>query len=42
MDFSKETGKVLKLDLGPDQRHAFAGDATRSFQPAEPFKFLGL
>lgn len=42
VDFSKETGKVLKLDLGPDQRHAFAGDATRSFQPAEPFKFLGL
>ncbi len=42
VDFSHETGKVLKLDLGPDQRHAFAGDATRAFQPAEPFRFLGI
>jgi choloylglycine hydrolase len=42
LDFSPETGKVLKLDLGPDQRHTFAGDATRDFQPAAPFKFLGL
>ncbi|CAB3845573.1 linear amide C-N hydrolase [Achromobacter anxifer] len=42
VDFSPETGKVLKLDLGPDQRHTFAGDATRAFQPSAPFKFLGL
>ena len=42
VDFSAESGKVLKLDLGPDQRHAFAGDATRAFKPAAPFKFLGL
>lgn len=42
VDFSPESGKVLKLDLGPDQRHTFAGDATGAFQPSAPFKFLGL
>ncbi|MGS1006696.1 linear amide C-N hydrolase [Achromobacter anxifer] len=42
LDFSPENGKVLKLDLGPDQRHTFSGDATRAFQPSAPFKFLGL
>ncbi|MEG0973854.1 MAG: linear amide C-N hydrolase [Comamonas sp.] len=42
VDFSQEGGKVLKLDLGPNQKHPFAGDATGSFQPAEPFKFLGI
>ncbi|MEN4951852.1 linear amide C-N hydrolase [Stenotrophomonas sp. TWI819] len=33
---------VLKLDLGPDQRNVFAGDALPRFQPAEPFRFLGI
>ncbi|WP_420839487.1 linear amide C-N hydrolase [Bradyrhizobium oropedii] len=42
IDFSLETGKVKKLDLGPDQARTFSGDATKSFQEAEPFKFLGL
>ncbi|QMV75835.1 linear amide C-N hydrolase [Comamonas piscis] len=42
LNFSADAGKVMKLDLGPNQNHAFAGDATGSFQPAEPFKFLGL
>ncbi len=42
LNFSRDTGKVLKLDLGPNQNHAFAGDATGAFQPSEPFKFLGL
>ena len=37
IDFSKETGKVLKLDLGPEQRNVFAGDATGSYREAEPF-----
>ncbi|WMJ71517.1 linear amide C-N hydrolase [Stenotrophomonas sp. 24(2023)] len=41
-DFSKETGKVLKLDLGPDQRNTFAGDALGHFVPSAPFTFLGL
>jgi choloylglycine hydrolase len=42
IDFSPGIGKVKKLDLGPDQDHTFAGDATASFREAEPFKFLGL
>ncbi|GHD68434.1 linear amide C-N hydrolase [Jeongeupia chitinilytica] len=33
---------VLKLDLGKDQDHTYAGDATAQFKPAKPFKFLGL
>ena len=42
LDFSQGTGKVLKLDLGADQNHTFAGDATRQFQPSAPFRFLGI
>ncbi len=41
VDFSQETGKVLKLDLGKDQRNVFAGDALAQFTPSEPFAFLG-
>ncbi|QNN58464.1 linear amide C-N hydrolase [Diaphorobacter ruginosibacter] len=42
IDFSREKGKVLKLDLGPNQDHPFAGDATAAFKPAQPFQFLGI
>ena len=42
LDFSQKTGKVLKLDLGPDQNHTFSGDATRQFQESLPFQFLGI
>ena len=42
IDFSPRTGKVMRLDLGPNQAHIYAGDATKDFQPATPFKFLGL
>nr|WP_312385176.1 linear amide C-N hydrolase [Stenotrophomonas geniculata] len=35
-------GKVLKLDLGPDQRNTFAGDALGQFVPSAPFTFLGV
>lgn len=42
LDFSQKTGKVLKLDLGPDQNHTFSGDATRQFQESVPFQFLGI
>ena len=42
IDFSKETGKVLRLDLGPDQRNVFAGNTVQDFRPAEPFVFQGL
>ncbi|WP_313222973.1 linear amide C-N hydrolase [Pseudoxanthomonas mexicana] len=42
IDFSKETGKVLRLDLGPDQRNVFAGNTVKDFRPAAPFVFQGL
>ena len=42
IDFSKETGKVMRLDLGPDQRNVFAGNTVKDFRPAEPFVFQGL
>lgn len=42
IDFSQETGKVMKLDLGKDQRNTFAGNAVKDFQEAKPFRFMGL
>ncbi|MFC0284648.1 linear amide C-N hydrolase [Camelimonas abortus] len=42
IDFSKETGKVRKLDLGPNQRNTYSGVANDHFVDAEPFAFLGL
>lgn len=42
IDFSAETGKVKKLDLGENQDHTYSGDATPSFKDAKPFQFLGL
>ncbi len=42
VDFSHETGKVLKLDLGPNQRNVFSGNAVKDFKASEPFHFLGL
>lgn len=42
LDFSKDTGKVMKLDLGPDQTHIYSGMANDQFREAKPFKFLGL
>jgi len=42
VDFSSETGKVMKLDLGKDQRNTFSGNAAKDFKPTKPFKFLGL
>ncbi|EKF43686.1 choloylglycine hydrolase [Nitratireductor indicus C115] len=42
LDFSAETGKVMKLDLGQDQDHTYSGDASAEFSEAEPFKFQGL
>ncbi|WP_370643619.1 linear amide C-N hydrolase [Shinella sp. NM-101] len=41
IDFSPETGKTMKLDLGKDQDHTYSGDATAALVPAEPFRFLG-
>lgn len=42
IDFSADKGKVMKLDLGTDQDHTYSGDATDSFEPSQPFPFLGL
>ena len=41
VDFA-EGAKVLRLDLGKDQRNVYAGDALKDFKEAAPFKFLGL
>jgi len=41
IDFS-ENGKVMKLDLGKDQSHVYAGNVVKEFQVTKPFKFLGL
>lgn len=40
VDFSRETGKVMRLELGPEQRIVHAGDALRDFRPAQAFRFL--
>jgi len=42
VDFAADSGRVMKLDLGPDQRNTFAGAANAHFVPAEPFRFLGI
>jgi penicillin V acylase-like amidase (Ntn superfamily) len=42
VDFSSESGKVMKLDLGPNQSHVYAGNVAKNFKEAKPFRFLGL
>jgi choloylglycine hydrolase len=42
IDFSPESGKVMKLDLGKDQRNTYSGNATKDFREAKPFQFMGL
>lgn len=42
IDFSAETGKVTKLDLGKNQSNVHSGNAVKDFKPSAPFKFLGL
>ena len=42
MDLSEATGKVMKLDLGPNQTHIYSGMANDQFRETRPFKFLGL
>jgi choloylglycine hydrolase len=41
LDFSPQTGKVKRLDLGEDQRNVYAGEVSSQFREAPPFKFLG-
>lgn len=42
LDFSESAGKVMKLDLGPDQTHIYSGVANDQFKETKPFTFLGL
>jgi penicillin V acylase-like amidase (Ntn superfamily) len=42
VDFSQETGKVMKLDLGANQSHIYEGNAVKGFVGAKAFRFLGL
>lgn len=42
VDFSQQSGKVMKLDLGPDQTIIYSGAANDRFRETAPFKFLGL
>ena len=42
LDLSPETGRVMKLDLGPGERNIYSGEATNDFSPSEPFRFIGL
>lgn len=41
LNFSAKTGKVMKLDLGKDQRNIYSGNVSKNFKEAEPFKYLG-
>ncbi|MBC6559030.1 linear amide C-N hydrolase [Citrobacter braakii] len=42
LDFSEKTGKVMKLDLGPNQTKIYSGMANDQYKEAPPFKFLGV
>ncbi|MFU2023711.1 linear amide C-N hydrolase [Bordetella avium] len=42
VDFSPESGKVRKLDLGPEQSHIYSGAANEAFKDSKPFAFLGV
>lgn len=42
IDFSEKTGKVMKLELGPNQTKIYSGMANNQYQEAKPFKFLGV
>lgn len=42
LDFSAETGKVMSLELGPNQERIYSGMVNDEFSEKAPFKFLGL
>lgn len=42
LDLSEESGKVMKLDLGPNQENIYSGVANGEFKESRPFKFLGI
>lgn len=37
-----ENGKVMKLELGKNQSHVYAGNVAKDFRASAAFKFLGL
>ena len=41
LDFSKATGSVKKLDLGPDQSTIYSGEVSSNFKVTPAFKFEG-
>lgn len=41
LDFSQATGKVKKLELGPNQGTIFAGEVSSDFKDAPAFRFEG-
>lgn len=42
LDFSAKTGKVLKLDLGPEQRTIYSGNVVKDLKESKPFVFMGI
>jgi penicillin V acylase-like amidase (Ntn superfamily) len=42
LDFSQESGTVLKLDLGPNQTNIHSGVANGDFVESAPFEFQGF
>lgn len=42
LDLSEKSGKVMKLDLGPDQANIFSGMVNGHFKPSKAFTFLGI
>jgi penicillin V acylase-like amidase (Ntn superfamily) len=42
LDLSQKTGKVKKLDLGPNQANVYAGEVSARFEESAPFKFEGI
>ncbi|QDQ87147.1 linear amide C-N hydrolase [Alcaligenaceae bacterium SJ-26] len=42
LDLSEQTGKVMKLDLGANQKNIYSGMANDAFRESAPFRFLGV
>jgi len=42
IDFSERSGRVKRLDLGPQQRRIYSGEANADFKEAKAFRFLGV
>jgi len=42
IDFSPETGRTRRLDLGQYQRTIHSGEANAQFEETAPFRFLGV